>query len=149
MVASYASFNKFYGQNLVSFCLNTEKYFFLAVYFYSQEKNRRFLEKTILQIFKMALCLGVRHIFIWQSLQILNIFNALNLKQSFLKNENLFWKTLVPFFSEKYYYWFIISIKIALSKANVKTNRMGSKKWTYHKESSFAINYFFENLILV
>ena len=32
--------------------------------------------------------------------------------------------------------------KTALSEANVKTNRMGSTKWTYHKEQSFASNYF-------
>ena len=29
--------------------------------------------------------------------------------------------------------------KTALSKANVKVNRMGSSKWTYHKEWSFVI----------
>ena len=36
----------------------------------------------------------------------------------------------------------------ALSEANVKTNRMGSTKWTYHKEWSFASNHFIflENL---
>ena len=32
--------------------------------------------------------------------------------------------------------------KTALSKANFKTNRVGSTKWTYHKEQSFASNYF-------
>ena len=37
--------------------------------------------------------------------------------------------------------------KIALSEANVKTNRMATTKWTYHKES-FTRNYFIflENL---
>ena len=30
--------------------------------------------------------------------------------------------------------------KTALSLANVKTNKMWSKKWTYHKEQSFASN---------
>ena len=30
--------------------------------------------------------------------------------------------------------------KNALSRANVKTNRVGSTKWTYHKEWSFASN---------
>ena len=33
------------------------------------------------------------------------------------------------------------SYKTALTEANVKTNRMGSTKWTYHKEQSFASNY--------
>ena len=32
--------------------------------------------------------------------------------------------------------------KTALPEANVKTNRMGSTKLTYHKERSFASNYF-------
>ena len=38
--------------------------------------------------------------------------------------------------------------KTAPSEANVKTNRMATKKWTYHKEWSFASNcfIFFENL---
>ena len=30
----------------------------------------------------------------------------------------------------------------AISEENVKTNRMVSTKWTYHKERSFASNYF-------
>ena len=32
--------------------------------------------------------------------------------------------------------------KFAISEANVKTNRMVSTKWTYHRERSFANNYF-------
>ena len=32
--------------------------------------------------------------------------------------------------------------KTALSEANVKTNRMGSTKWTYYKEQSFVSNHF-------
>ena len=32
--------------------------------------------------------------------------------------------------------------KIALSEASVKANRMACTKWTYHKEQSFASNYF-------
>ena len=41
--------------------------------------------------------------------------------------------------------------KTALPEANVKTNRMGSTKWTYHKERSFASNYFifFEKIFSV
>ena len=41
-----------------------------------------------------------------------------------------------------------LPFKTALSKANVKTNRMVTSKWTYHKEWSFANNYliFLENL---
>ena len=32
--------------------------------------------------------------------------------------------------------------KTAISKANVKRNRMKSTKWTYHKERSFTSNHF-------
>ena len=40
------------------------------------------------------------------------------------------------------------SFEIALSEANVKTNRMVTKKYTYHKEWRFASIYyiFLENL---
>ena len=32
--------------------------------------------------------------------------------------------------------------KIALSETTIKTNRLGSIKWTYHKRRNFASNYF-------
>ena len=32
--------------------------------------------------------------------------------------------------------------KTAISEANVKTNRMVTTKWVYHRERSFASNYF-------
>ena len=39
--------------------------------------------------------------------------------------------------------------KTAMSEANVKTNRIASTKWTYHKERSFDSNYFiFLNILL-
>ena len=69
-------------------------------------------------------------------------FQCFNFKTSFLKNENLF---------EKLEYCFsvetttiesaIFPYKIALSKAIVKTKRMRTKNWAYHKERSFATNY--------
>ena len=39
--------------------------------------------------------------------------------------------------------------KTAISEANVKTNRMVSTRWTYHKEQGFASNYliFFKILL--
>ena len=33
--------------------------------------------------------------------------------------------------------------KTAISEGNVKTNRTVITKWTYHRELSFASNYFF------
>ena len=79
----------------------------------------------------------------WQSVEILNVFNTLTLKQ-------IFWKTKT-FFKKLEYRFLVESTKIenasfpyktAISEANVKTNRMVSTKWTYHKERSFASNCF-------
>ena len=77
----------------------------------------------VLGIFKIALCLSVWHVFMWQLLEILNVFNTLTLKQIFLKTKNFFKK---------------------LEEANVKTNRMGGgdTKWTNRWEQSLSRNYF-------
>ena len=84
-----------------------------------------------------------RHVFMWRLLEISNHFNTLTLKQ-------IFWKTKTLF--KKLEYLFLVEstkidnatfpYKTALSEANVKTNRMGSIKWTYHKERRFASNSF-------
>ena len=75
-------------------------------------------------------------------------------KQKPLKQ--IFWKTK-NFFKKLEYCFLFETTKIentsfpfkpALSEANVKTNRMETTKWTYHKEWSFASNcfIFLENL---
>ena len=97
----------------------------------------------MLGIFKIALRLRGWHVFMSQSVEILNVFNTLTLKQ-------IFWKTKT--FIKKLDYRFLVEttkientsfpFKTALSEANVKTNRMVTTKWTYHKERSFASNYF-------
>ena len=79
------------------------------------------------------------HVFMGQSLEILNVFNVVTLKQ-------IFEVTL-----KKLEYCFLLDITktenalfpciTALSKAIVKTNRMGSTKCIYHKEQFFASNY--------
>ena len=76
-------------------------------------------------------------------------FQYFNFEKNFLENENLFQKTVVPFFVEANKIENTsFPFKTALSKANVKTNRITTTKWTYHKEWSFASNYLFflENL---
>ena len=79
----------------------------------------------------------------WQWLEILNVFNTLTLKK-------IFWKTKT-FFKKLEYHLLVESNKIenapspyktAISEVNVKTNKMVSTKWTYHKERSFAVSYF-------
>ena len=78
-----------------------------------------------------------------QSVGILNVFNTLTLKQVFCKKKIFFEKLEYSFLVEStkienasYPY------KTTISEANVKTNRMVNTKWTYHKERSFASNYF-------
>ena len=71
----------------------------------------------------------------------MNVFNTLTLKQIFWKMKN--------FFKKLEYCFLVESTKIvnasflyktAISEANVKTNRIASAKWTYHKERSYANN---------
>ena len=78
----------------------------------------------------------------WQSVKILNVFNTLNLTQIFCKRKT--------FFKKLEYRFLVQSSKIenasfpyktAISEANVKTNKMVTTKWAYHKERSFASNY--------
>ena len=56
----------------------------------------------VLGILKTALRLRDWHVFLWQSLEILNVFNTLTLKQIFCKTKTFFLKTGVLFFSYKY-----------------------------------------------
>ena len=138
MVASFSSFS---DKSWVGFCLNIRRRFFLEFRFWSQEKEHRFFLKTVLGIFKISLHLGDRHLFIWQSVKVSNVFDTLTLKQ-------IFWNTKT-FFKKLEYHFLVEATKIeitpfpfktALSEANVKTNRMATTKWTYHKEWSFASN---------
>ena len=75
-------------------------------------------------------------------MEILNVFNTLTLKQIFSKTKS---------FSKKLEHSFLVEstkiedvsfpYKTAISEANVKTNKMVSTKWTYHKERRFSSNY--------
>ena len=76
-------------------------------------------------------------------LEILSVFNTLTLQQIFRKTKN---------FSKKLECCFLVEstkiesatfpYKTALSEANVKTNRIGSTKWSYSNDRSFPIKYF-------
>ena len=80
--------------------------------------------------------------------EVSNFFNTLTLKQ-------ILWKTKT--FFKKMEYCFLVEatkienssfpFKTALSEVSVKTNKMVTTKWTYHKEWSFASNclFFLEN----
>ena len=71
-------------------------------------------------------------------------FQHFNFKTNFLKNENIFQKKLENRFLDEATKIEItpFPFKTALSEANVKTNRMATTKWTYHKEWSFASKFF-------
>ena len=75
--------------------------------------------------------------------EVLSVFNTLTLQQIFRKTKN---------FSKKLECCFLVEstkiesatfpYKTALSEANVKTNRIGSTKWSYSNDRSFPIKYF-------
>ena len=73
----------------------------------------------------------------WQSLEILNVFNTLiYFSILFKKLEHCFLVESTKIDN------LVFPNKAALSEASVKTNSVGSTKWTYHKKRSFASNYF-------
>ena len=97
----------------------------------------------VLGNFKIALCLRDQHVLLWKSVKILNLFNNLTLKQILWKIEAFLKKTGVSFLVESTKIENAsFPYKTAISEANVKTNKMVTTKWTYHKERSFASNYF-------
>ena len=97
-----------------------------------------------LGIFKIAFRLRDQHVFIWQSKEILNVFNTLTLKQIFWKTKTIFIKLKYSFLAESTKIENAsFPYKTAISEANVKTNRMARTKWIYYKERRFASNYFF------
>ena len=70
-------------------------------------------------------------------------FQCFNFETDFLENENPFQKNGVPILVESTKIENVsFAYKTAISETNVKINRMMSTKWTYHKERSFASNYF-------
>ena len=103
----------------------------------------------VLGIFKIVLRLRDQHVFMSQSVKVLNVFNILTLIHIFLKTKTFFKKLEYSFLVETTKIEYTSSsFKTVLSEANVKTNRMATTKRTYHKEWSFASNYFIflENL---
>ena len=70
-------------------------------------------------------------------------------KTKFLKLQVLFKKLVCRFlFESTKIENATVPYKIALPEANVNANRMGSTKWTYHKERIFASKYYIFSKIL-
>ena len=113
------------------------------------ENGRKTLYSEPFRIFKIPFHFRDRHIFMWQSVKVSNVFNILTLKQIFSKTKTFF---------KKLEYQFLVEttktentsfpFKTAVSEANFKTNRMATTKWIYHNEWSFTSNcfIFLENL---
>ena len=92
---------------------------------------------------RMAFFLRDRHVFMWQSVKISNLFNTLTFKQIFWKTKTLFKKREYRLLVERTKIQNAsFPYKTAISEASVKTNRMVTTKWIYHKERIFASNYF-------
>ena len=72
-----------------------------------------------------------------KSLEILNSFNTVTLKQVFSEKWKHFSKNCFVVESTNIENA-SLPYKPALLKANVRTNRMGSTKWICHKDRSFA-----------
>ena len=72
------------------------------------------------------------------------LFQYFHFETNFLKNKNLFHKLEHLFFSWRYQDWkHNIYTKTALPEATVKTNRMGSTKWTSKKNGVLSVTTFF------
>ena len=126
---------------LVGFCLNTGKLFFLEVSFLRPTERALILLKTVLGIFKIAFRLRDRHVFMWQSVEILHNFSTLTLKK-------IFWKTKT--FFKILEYRLVESTKLNTyyfhKKLSYQKPMLRQMEWLvqnrYHKERSFANNYF-------
>ena len=97
----------------------------------------------VLWIFKIVLRLKDRHVFMSQSLEILNVFNTLTLKPIFSKTKIFFKKLKYPSSVESTRIEHaLFPYETVLSETNVKINRMESTRWAYKKQRSFTSNYF-------
>ena len=137
-----APFSKFYGKIYVSFCLNTGKRFFLQVSF-SAERAQVFLKNGTRDSqnsppFERSACF-----YMWRSVKILNIFSTLTSKQIFQKTKTFLKKLEYSFSAERTKIKKAsFPYKTAISVTNVQKNRMVTTQWAYHRERSFARNYF-------
>ena len=96
----------------------------------------------MLRYFKIVLHLHTRSAYFYETMtRYFKRFQSFNF-------ETIFPKTMKTFFEKLEYHFLVESTTIEsttylyktdLSKANVKTNRMGSTKWTYHKKAGFPL----------
>ena len=123
------SFQKVYGKIWVGFVLTLENAFSQSFHFEANRKSIDSPKKTVLGIFKITLRLRDRHVFMWQSLEILTDFNILTLKQ-------IFWKTKT-FFKRLDYRFSVESTKIE--------NASFHKKLTYQQPMLRKMEWWLQN----
>ena len=119
----------FTAKFVLFFVLTIENAFSERLHFKVNGKSIGSSKKRYYKFSKKPPRLRDRHDFMWQWVEILNVFNTLTLKQ-------IFWK-MKSFFKNLEYYFLVESTKIksasfpyktAIFEANVKTNWMGSTK---------------------
>ena len=139
--------SKFYGKIWVGFCLNTGKC--LRDFILTPTERAQVILKKSTRDFQNRSLFERSPCFFVTISENFKRFNTLTLKQTFWKTKTFFKKLEGIFLDEATKIENTsLPFKTALSKANVKTNRMVTTKWTYHREWSFANNYliFLENL---
>ena len=106
-----ALFSKFYANIWVGFCLSTRKHFSQRFHFKANRKSINSSKKWYQKFSKYPP----------------------------FERSACFYVTISGSFERFQYLNFETDfLKTGISEANVKTNRMVSKKWSYHKERSFA-----------
>ena len=96
-----APFSNFYGKIWVGFCLNTRKAFILEVSFKRQKKTD-FSKKGITVFQKTRFFFWKISMFYVTTIKRFACFRYFNFESNFVKNEILFQKTGIEFFSWKY-----------------------------------------------
>ena len=151
MVASFSIWTRFTAKFKLIFILTQENTFSYRFDFKANRKSTgsstKKKKKTVLGIFKLALRLIDRHVFMWQSVEILKVFDTLPWKK-------IFWKTQTVF--KKLEYRFLVirlktqhfHTKLLSQKPVLRQIEWGAQNATVAKKRTFASNCFIFSKIL-
>ena len=138
-----ASFSNFYGKTWVGFCFNIRKRFFIEFSFLSQQKEHLGSSKNGTRDFQNSPLFERWACFYVLISESFKRFQYFDFETNFLETKTLFKKLEYRFLVETTEIEITsFPFKTPLSETNVKTNRMATIKWTYHKAWSFASNCF-------
>ena len=132
-----ASFTAKFG---LVFVLTLKSAFSRRFHFQDNRKSIGSSKKTVLEIFKIALRLRDRHVFMWRSVKILSIFSIyFNFETNFLENENFFQKTGALLFSWTHEDWKgIISIWNCHIRSQYQDKQNGNYKMGLSQRKEFC-----------